>query len=107
MKTGIELIAEERTRQIEKEGYDAKHDDRHVHGEIGRAGRCYHYFSHHGTDNPPSLWPWGLEWWKPSEDAVRNLVKAGALYQAEIDRLNRRIAVCATAIDHLQSPQKR
>ena len=38
---------------------------------------------------PAHDWPWGSEYWKPSEDPVRNLVKAGALIAAEIDRLNR------------------
>ncbi|HYK55029.1 MAG TPA: hypothetical protein VEV15_01015, partial [Flavisolibacter sp.] len=33
MKTGIELIAAERQRQIEKEGYTAKHDTEHSGGE--------------------------------------------------------------------------
>jgi hypothetical protein len=32
--------------------------------------------------------PWGESWWKPTpEDRVRELVKAGALIAAEIDRL--------------------
>jgi hypothetical protein len=35
-------------------------------------------------------WPWDAEWWKPSPDSVRNLVKAGALIAAEIDRLQRK-----------------
>ena len=36
-------------------------------------------------------WPWDMKWWKPSdEDPIRNLVKAGALIAAEIDRLQRR-----------------
>ncbi len=36
-------------------------------------------------------WPedWEAEAWKPSADPVRNLVKAGALIAAEIDRLQR------------------
>jgi len=34
-------------------------------------------------------WPWDEEWWKPDNDAVRNLAKAGALIAAEIDRLQR------------------
>ena len=29
MKTGIELITEERKEQIEKHGFDADHDDNH------------------------------------------------------------------------------
>jgi hypothetical protein len=32
-------------------------------------------------------WPWDQKWWKPSDDPVKNLVKAGALIAAEIDRL--------------------
>lgn len=28
-------------------------------------------------------------WWKPSDDPVRNWVKAGALFQAEKERLER------------------
>jgi hypothetical protein len=31
-------------------------------------------------------WPWSFEWWKP-KDRIRNLVRAGALIAAEIDRL--------------------
>jgi hypothetical protein len=37
----------------------------------------------------PSSWPWDYDWWKPSDDPIRNLTKAGALIAAEIDRLNR------------------
>ena len=33
------------------------------------------------------FWPWHRCWWKPSDDPIRNLVKAGALLAAEIDRL--------------------
>jgi hypothetical protein len=35
------------------------------------------------------FWPWDQDWWKPSPDPIRNLVKAGALIAAEIDRLQR------------------
>ena len=36
---------------------------------------------------PPRGWPWEPADWKPDNDPVRNLVKAGALIAAEIDRL--------------------
>lgn len=36
-----------------------------------------------------AAWPWDENWWKPSLDPIRNLVKAGALLAAEIDRLQR------------------
>lgn len=34
-------------------------------------------------------WPWATDWWKPSDDPITNLVRAGALIAAEIDRLLR------------------
>lgn len=43
----------------------------------------------YGWDEAPNDWPWDRSWWKPSPDPIRNLVKAGALIAAEIDRLQR------------------
>ncbi|NPW56957.1 hypothetical protein HPR97_34090, partial [Pseudomonas aeruginosa] len=34
------------------------------------------------------FWPWDEEWWKP-KSARENLVRAGALVLAEIERLDR------------------
>lgn len=93
MKTGIELIAEERKRQIESEGWTPEHDAQHNKGEIINAAACYleqgGAVQYGGKPHPMilSLWPWGYKWWKPSQDPVRNLVKAGALIAAEIDRI--------------------
>ena len=41
MKTGIELIAEERQRQIEKEGWDNLHDEDHDSMQLSGAAGCY------------------------------------------------------------------
>jgi hypothetical protein len=105
---GIELIAAERRRQIEAEGYDAAHDDRHEQGELIDAARCYAYAAQvaewheladwfgldaDGRINLPSpsnaRWPWARSEWKPTGDPVRDLTKAGALIAAEIERLLR------------------
>ena len=94
---GAELITAERERQIEKERFGPSHDDEHDMGELIGASMTY---SAHAlgivTDHelPDSeghdgYWPWDVEWWKPSPDPIRNLVKAGALIAAEIDRLKR------------------
>ena len=99
MKTGIELIAEERQRQIEKEGWTAEHDAEHKNGELADAAACYamsaekrdKYASWNIVKSFkfPRWWPWDSNWWKPTpEDRVRELQKAGALIAAEIDRLN-------------------
>ena len=49
------------------------------------------YVATEGEDpmDPPIDWPWEDNAWKPSGDPVWNLVKAGALIAAEIDRLAR------------------
>lgn len=93
MKTGTELIAEERARQIKSEGWTPAHDDEHEHGQLLDAGLSYLRAAinvgHPAMRNPPREWPWEAEWWKPSSEPIRNLVKAGALIAAEIDRLQR------------------
>ena len=101
MKTGIELITEERQRQISKEGWSAAHDDSHKSGQLARAaieyvmvtlfnGWAVSVVDAEGKIKSIHLWPWQKLWWKPSNDNVRNLVKAGALIAAEIDRIQRK-----------------
>lgn len=96
--SGIELIAAERQRQIAIEGWTPEHDDEHDKAEMTDAAECYlhHANLQHRAVNPsydangiPWEWPWRGCWWKPSEDRKRNLVKAGALIAAELDRLER------------------
>jgi hypothetical protein len=92
MKSGIELIAEERERQVSVEGWTPEHDDEHDTNELTDAAICYALFASEGLRSHQELtrrWPWEPEWWKPAPNAVRNLVKAGALIAAEIDRLQR------------------
>lgn len=89
MKTGIELIAEERQRQIEEEGWTQEHDKEHKDGELSLAAICYTlHDKYRPIGYPPIPWPWSEEYWKPApEDRVKELTKAGALIAAEIDRL--------------------
>jgi hypothetical protein len=88
------MITAERARQQATEGYDRAHDTmEHPHGEIWRAGVAYATGNHH-------WWPWEREHFKPestSEEAptMRDLVKAGALIAAEIDRM-RFAQICHT-----------
>lgn len=92
MADGATLIAAERLRQVAEEGYGSEHDSEHEGGELVLA--AWSYLTEHDTfggdpcgDDPPEGWPWSPEHWKPTGDQVRNLVKAGALIAAEIDRL--------------------
>ncbi len=97
MKTGIEIIAVERERQIAQEGWTAEHDKRHDRGELAMAAACYAFpkeiINYRNNTAFVSLkrfhlWPWHPKWWKPTpDDRIRELAKAGALIAAEIDRL--------------------
>jgi len=106
MKTGIEMIAEERQRQIDVEGYTAQHDSQHEVSEFLSAAKSYmdsSYLSmtseqidnstHWHETNEPFYWqhikdsfPWDKKYFKPTTP-LRDLVKAGALIAAAIDRL--------------------
>lgn len=89
MSDGAEMIAAERQRQVEQEGWSAEHDANHHYGALGWAAEAY--LHHANCDRAdwlpaPGEWPWAEGDWKPTT-TVRNLVKAGALIAAEIDRL--------------------
>jgi len=85
MQGGAGLIAAERDRQRTDEGYDAKHDARHQGGELRDAAICY-IRAKNAKSRQTRLWPWDGTYWNP-KDKLRNLVRAGALLAAEIDRL--------------------
>lgn len=85
--TVIDEIAAERRRQIEEEGFTAEHDDDvNDDGEIAKAAACF-CLKKIGVGGK-AIWPWTLDWWKP-KDRRRDLIKAGALIVAEIERLDR------------------
>lgn len=117
--TGAELIAAERKRQIEREGWTPEHDDEHTDGSLALAAVCYATPVLLYQHDPFALgfvfadpWPesWSDGWDKryaygerkdnpgnmPPDPATYTederldlLVKAGALLAAEIDRLLR------------------
>jgi hypothetical protein len=106
MKSGIELIADERSRQVSQEGWTPEHDDEHDAGELIKAAVAY-------ADCNPTMkirgeklvlsdqradvviygdpWPWQHAWDKRNKHSqIRRLQIAGALIAAEIDRLQRK-----------------
>lgn len=82
-------VLAERRRQVEQEGWTTGHDDGHSFGQMATAAACYAAFTGaYPAGDPCKYWPWAAAWWKPT-DPRRNLVKAGALILAEIERLDR------------------
>ena len=101
--TGARMISDERKRQKQQEGYSSSHDDKHTECEMLHAATKYMEVAefivrYRRTDgaiywggHPPwhGIGRWPKDWdWKPDyADPIRNLVKAGALIAAEIDRV--------------------
>lgn len=100
---GAAQITRERSRQLVEEGFDQRHDvENHERKELASAAKAYltdYCASSNYHDVPPMSWPWPGTYdpelgqrvgcgWKPTPaDPIRQLVKAGALIAAEIDRL--------------------
>lgn len=114
-------VLAERSRQVEAEGWTPANDDAHDDGAMARAAACYalpvpmlvleersqtYDRSRIRGESPiwatakfsvPAMWPasWRPSWWKP-KDRRRDLVRAGALILAEIERMDR-AALASTA----------
>lgn len=56
--TGIELIAAERARQINIEGWTSEHDDEHESGELIQAAIRYADNASPNDWGVHSQWPW-------------------------------------------------
>lgn len=90
MLNAMSLIKAERERQIKVEGWTDAHDNENgASGELEAAARFYINAGENGTE-----WPWIT---KPKlKDERANLIRAGALLLAEIDRLKRKQATWTT-----------
>ncbi|OFC63055.1 ead/Ea22-like family protein [Candidatus Erwinia dacicola] len=88
-KAAIDVLAE-RQRQQSAEGWTTEHDDDHSCGEMALAASSYAQYAHRKPIAPaiPFNWPWEPEWFK-QQGPRRDLVKAGALILAEIERIDR------------------
>lgn len=89
-------VLAERARQVAAEGWTPERDDEYTRGILGEAGGIYalHAFDPRRAKEVPEGWPWDDAWWKP-KDPRTNLVKAGALILAEIERMDRSFAAQA------------
>ena len=90
-KAAKDVLAE-RQRQMDVEGWTPEHDDEHSANELGLAASIYAFHDNVRTleHSPitPLYWPWSKRWWKP-KSYRENLMRAGALIIAEIERLDR------------------
>ena len=95
----LDVIAE-RQRQKVVEGWTSEHDDQYGKSQLLWASSCYVLNTIQPFNRIPMDWPWAPEWWKPTGPR-RDLVKAGALILAEIERIDR-----AAGIQSIEGEQK-
>jgi hypothetical protein len=94
LSPAMAAIIAERVRQIEVEGWSAVHDASHAAGEMALAGASYALAAaarvrgQRDLSEPPACWPWERAWWKP-QNFRRDLVRAGALFVAELEKFDR------------------
>jgi NTP pyrophosphatase (non-canonical NTP hydrolase) len=98
LRGAVTDIAAERQRQVDVEGWSEAHDDEHDGYQMARAAGCYAFHASREDDDGDTGmfvsaavhhgWPWDRAWWKPKSRRT-DLVRAGALIVAEIERLDR------------------
>lgn len=81
-------VLAERERQKSGEGWTEAHDDAHSRGEMAAAAATYAINTFIRGLSVSMYWPWDMKWFKP-KGTRRDLVRAGALILAEIERLDR------------------
>ena len=84
----VQSVIAERQRHQSAEGWTPEHDDQYSKSQLLWASSCYVLNAIHPFNRIPFDWPWTPEWWKPTNPR-RDLVKAGALILAEIERIDR------------------
>ncbi len=94
MRIGIDLITEERDRQIYLERHTQKNDANLVNAELALAACAYALPIVDGISENDRIqtWPFDKKSFKPDlhktkEGRIKELTKAGALIAAEIDRI--------------------
>lgn len=82
LSNGLGKVCAEVARVRIEEGFSPADDDKLVNYQLSKAAACY------VLGVKLSIWPWMDKWWHPGS-RLQNLVKAGQLIVAEIDRLLR------------------
>lgn len=111
MKDAIELITQERLRQVNEEGWTSEHDDKWEDNELAGAAACYAANAagsrilqrcwiegiedRGAAKRCVSLWPFDRKWDKrATHDKKKCLVISGAFIIAELERIQRKEKKC-------------
>lgn len=97
----LDLIHAERNRQIHDKGWTPEHDDEHTDGELACAAAAFALSStcRNFDEEIITAWPWGEPMQSGSPE--RDLIRAGALIVAEIERIERQTASSLGQTPHI------
>lgn len=87
MTTGIELIIDERRKQINRHGYTMYHDAGYEKNELLFGALAYIKTALYGSEMGLESWPFEAQYFH-DDGYLESLKKAGAFIAAEIDRYN-------------------
>ncbi|WP_421983411.1 hypothetical protein [Roseibium sp.] len=94
LSEGVDHIAWERHHHLDFLGFGPERDDKYTDRQLAKAALCY--LTHAAYPDKlrdsltfvPAEWPWDPIWWKP-QSRIDDLIRAGSLIAAEIDRIKR------------------
>lgn len=81
----LQLVSDERDRQIITEGYDVQHDRNHHKNDLAYAAIAYALHAVGRARLAQDIWPFSPSSYKP-KNRETDLIRAAALIIAELDR---------------------
>lgn len=106
-----DLILAERQRQIDVEGFDAIHDEKHGSHKLHNGAMAYINAAHGHTGIATEYWPFEAEMFKPyfprthagtpAVDRKKCLIKAGAMQLAAIAQMTKELEAIHESLDEL------
>jgi len=93
-EAGFKYVQAERNRVVNVLKITEAMDDEYIEEQLYKAGEGYlQNYDRPGDVEIPPFWPWAAIWWKPTKGTkagnIKQLAKAGALFMAEVGRLER------------------
>lgn len=95
----LDIVKNEREKQINKFGYTHEHDDEHTDGSIADAAACYAtkkeivepvwFEGYSGLMGTFPVWPWDKEYFKIKKTRKEQIITSCALLMSEYERIIR------------------
>ena len=89
LQNAMLALLDERARQMFEKGFDAEHDDTHTGGQLAAAAASHACLEAGEPGIASRVWPFTFDEFNSANSARKDLIKAGSLILAELERLER------------------